>query len=78
MNCHPAGDVTLQGDDSHLHTISPQQGQDGHGVYAMKCANCHQPTNTHGSVLVFSMKRGNFAIGFIVSESQNHRGEKIK
>ena len=32
MNCHPAGDVTPQGDDSHLHTISPQQGKDGHGV----------------------------------------------
>jgi mono/diheme cytochrome c family protein len=48
MNCHPAGDVPLQGDDSHLHTMSPQRGKDGHGVYAMKCSNCHQPTNTPG------------------------------
>ena len=48
MNCHPAGDVPLQGDDSHLHTMSPQRGLEGKGVYAMKCSNCHQPTNTPG------------------------------
>jgi len=48
MNCHPAGNIPLQGDDSHLHTMSPQRGTDGKGVYAMKCANCHQPTNTPG------------------------------
>ena len=48
MNCHPAGNIPLQGDDSHLHTMSPQRGADGKGVYAMKCANCHQPTNTPG------------------------------
>lgn len=48
MNCHPAGDVPLQGNDSHLHTMSPKRGKDGHGVYAMKCSNCHQPANTPG------------------------------
>lgn len=48
MNCHPAGDVPLQGDDSHLHTMAPKRGVDGKGVYAMKCANCHQETNTPG------------------------------
>ncbi len=48
MNCHPAGDVPLQGDDSHLHTMSPKRGKTGEGVYAMKCMNCHQPTNTPG------------------------------
>ena len=48
MNCHPAGDVPLQGDDSHLHTMSPKRGKDGHGVSAMKCSNCHQPSNTPG------------------------------
>src|SRR5688572_28461352 len=26
MNCHPAGDIPLQGDDSHLHTMSPIRG----------------------------------------------------
>ena len=48
MNCHPAGDIPLQGNDSHLHTMYPKRGKDGHGVYAMKCANCHQPENTPG------------------------------
>ncbi|MBW0178623.1 hypothetical protein [Sediminibacterium sp.] len=48
MNCHPAGDVPLQGDDSHPHAMSPKRGKDGHGIYAMKCGNCHQPENTPG------------------------------
>jgi hypothetical protein len=48
MNCHPSGDVPLQGDDNHLHTMFPKRGKDGKGVYAMKCANCHQPENTPG------------------------------
>jgi len=48
MNCHPSGDVPLQGDDSHLHTMLPQRGPDGKGLYAMKCTNCHQPTNSVG------------------------------
>ncbi len=48
MNCHPAGDVPLQGDDSHLHTMLPRRGVEGKGVYAMKCSNCHQPTSIEG------------------------------
>jgi cytochrome c5 len=48
MNCHPSGDVPLQGDDSHLHTMLPHRGKDGKGVFAMKCGNCHQATNTPG------------------------------
>jgi len=48
MNCHPAGDAPLQGDDSHPHTQNVQRGMEGHGVYALKCANCHQPQNTPG------------------------------
>ena len=48
MNCHPAGDVPLQGDDSHLHQMLPRRGKDGKGVTAMKCSNCHQPTNMPG------------------------------
>lgn len=48
MNCHPSGDVPLQGDDSHLHTMLPRRGKDGKGIYAMKCANCHQPTHVEG------------------------------
>ena len=48
VNCHPSGEVPLQGDDSHLHSMFPRRGVDGKGVYAMKCANCHQPANTPG------------------------------
>ena len=48
MNCHPSGDVPLQGDDSHIHTMLPPRGKDGKGIYAMKCSNCHQPTNIEG------------------------------
>jgi len=48
MNCHPSGDIPLQGDDSRVHTMSPIRGEDGKGVYAMKCSNCHQPTNSPG------------------------------
>jgi len=48
MNCHPKGDVPLQGDDSHIHAMLPKRGKDGKGLYAMKCANCHQPENTAG------------------------------
>ena len=48
MNCHPAGDIPLQGDDSHLHVMGPKRGVEGKGVYAMKCSNCHQDTNTPG------------------------------
>jgi hypothetical protein len=48
MNCHPSGDVPLQGDDSHLHFQNVKRGPDGKGKYALKCANCHQETNLAG------------------------------
>lgn len=48
MNCHPSGDVPLQGDDSHLHTMLPRRGKEGKGIYAMKCNSCHQAVNTPG------------------------------
>jgi hypothetical protein len=48
MNCHPAGDVPLQGDDSHLHAQNVRRGPDGKGKYALKCANCHQQANLPG------------------------------
>lgn len=48
MNCHPSGDVPLQGDDSHLHTQGVKRGMDGKGIYALKCKNCHQDTNIEG------------------------------
>ena len=45
MNCHPSGDVPLQGDDSHLHSQGVKRGPDGKGLYALKCKNCHQDNN---------------------------------
>jgi hypothetical protein len=48
MNCHPAGDQPLQGDESQVHTGLTQRGKDGRGLYAGKCSNCHQPENTPG------------------------------
>ena len=29
MNCHPSGDIPLQGDDSRLHAMFPKRGADG-------------------------------------------------
>lgn len=48
MNCHPAGDEPLQGDDSHRHAQNVVRGADGRGKYALKCASCHQETNLPG------------------------------
>lgn len=48
MNCHPAGDAPLQGDDSHVHTQNVKRGPDGKGLFALKCANCHRPGNVPG------------------------------
>ncbi|MEO7800744.1 MAG: hypothetical protein ABIR81_02025 [Ginsengibacter sp.] len=48
MNCHPAGDRPLQGNDSRIHTMNVQRGPDGKGLYALKCSNCHQPENAVG------------------------------
>ncbi|RRQ46087.1 hypothetical protein [Chryseobacterium sp. SC28] len=48
VNCHPAGDIPLQGDDRKLHAMHPRRGEDGKGVLTMKCTNCHQPENTPG------------------------------
>lgn len=48
MNCHPAGDVPLNGDDNHLHPQGVKRGTDGKGLYALKCSNCHQTENTPG------------------------------
>ncbi len=50
-NCHPAGRVPLQGDDSRPHGQNVQGGADGKGLYAMRCANCHLDQNTPGAHL---------------------------
>lgn len=48
MNCHPAGSAPLQGDDSHVHAQGVKRGPDGKGLYALKCAACHQGANLPG------------------------------
>ena len=48
LNCHPAGNAPLQGDDSRPHFERVQRGADGNGVYALKCSNCHQAQNRSG------------------------------
>jgi hypothetical protein len=51
LNCHPAGDRPLQGDDSHPHVQNVVRGPDGHGVYALRCDACHQDRNLGGAHL---------------------------
>ncbi len=48
MNCHPAGDVPLIGEDSRLHSPVVKRGKDGKGMYAAKCVNCHTDKNQPG------------------------------
>lgn len=48
-NCHPAGDVPLQGDDSRPHGQNVRGGKDGAGLYALRCVNCHRDHNTPGA-----------------------------
>jgi mono/diheme cytochrome c family protein len=49
VNCHPAGDAPLRGDDSRPHTFFRlRRGPDGQGVFAVKCGNCHQARNQPG------------------------------
>lgn len=49
MNCHPSGDIPLQGDDSRLHAQGVKRGPDGKGLYASKCSNCHQEQHVAGA-----------------------------
>lgn len=49
MNCHPAGDRPLQGDDSHVHLQNIQRGEDGHGPTGLSCNACHGAQNPPAS-----------------------------
>ena len=49
LNCHPAGDSPLRGEDSQPHTgLRLRRGPDGQGVVTLKCSNCHQSRNQAG------------------------------
>lgn len=43
MNCHPAGDHPLQGNDQHEHIPPVWRGETGH--LATNCAGCHTERN---------------------------------
>jgi hypothetical protein len=48
VNCHPAGDAPLQGDDSRPHAQNVRRGPGGAGLYAMRCSACHLDENVPG------------------------------
>jgi hypothetical protein len=50
MNCHPAGDHPLQGNDQHVHNPPVSRGADGGGVPGNTCGACHMQENV--SILV--------------------------
>lgn len=45
MNCHPAGDHPLQGDDHHAHQPAAARGTNNNGVPGLPCASCHSDRN---------------------------------
>ena len=45
MNCHPAGNHPLQGDDRHEHLPPVPRGDAGLGVAGLDCATCHTEKN---------------------------------
>ena len=44
-NCHPDGDVPMQGRDRIFHQPPVTRGAEGKGVVGMECAGCHQDRN---------------------------------
>jgi hypothetical protein len=45
MNCHPAGDHPLQGDDQQSHLLGVLRGEANNGVPGLPCASCHTDRN---------------------------------
>ena len=45
VNCHPAGDAPLQGDDGHVHLQFVRRGPEGRGATGLACATCHARAN---------------------------------
>jgi hypothetical protein len=45
VNCHPAGNRPLQGDDMHPHAQLVVRGEDNLGSIAMRCFTCHREKN---------------------------------
>lgn len=45
MNCHPAGEHPLQGNDHHIHQPAAFRGPNDNGVPGLPCAACHSDRN---------------------------------
>jgi hypothetical protein len=45
MNCHPATDSPLQGNDQHIHMPPVTRGDNGVGVAGNTCGACHTERN---------------------------------
>jgi hypothetical protein len=45
MNCHPATDRPLQGDDRHEHLPPVPRGEAGLGIAGLACSSCHTERN---------------------------------
>ncbi|SEQ48095.1 hypothetical protein SAMN05428995_104408 [Loktanella sp. DSM 29012] len=45
LNCHPVGDVPLQGDDMQPHQPPVVRGVGGMGAPGMRCSTCHGAEN---------------------------------
>jgi hypothetical protein len=48
LNCHPAGDYPLNGEESHPHHSGVKRGKDGKGIAGLECSGCHGETNQPG------------------------------
>jgi hypothetical protein len=46
VNCHPAGDAPLNGDDAHPHIMMIARGADDMGAPGARCAACHRDENS--------------------------------
>jgi hypothetical protein len=51
VNCHPSGEVPLQGDEGRPHAQNVMRGPEGEGLFAMRCSACHQTANAPGAHL---------------------------
>ncbi len=45
LNCHPTGDRPHVGDDTRLHAMNVQRGEDDQGRIGQRCLACHRDEN---------------------------------
>jgi hypothetical protein len=53
QNCHPAGDVPLQGDQGLPHAMNVRRGPRGEGMVGAECTTCHvaNPPAAYGGAI---------------------------